>query len=100
MSPDVRQVAFRFPERCHVDGPLPTWFLGLNMHIFQRGVDESLVIGDDVTVTVLDVQPDSVRLGINDPNQFPAYWEETLYFNTPAGEETDLADLEYSFAMN
>lgn len=49
------------------------------MRVFQRGVDESLVIGDDVVVTVLEVQPDFVRLGINDPRNIPAYWEETFF---------------------
>ena len=50
------------------------------MRVFQRGVDECLVIGQDVVVTVLDVQPDSVRLGISDSRSSPSYWEQTLYF--------------------
>jgi carbon storage regulator CsrA len=49
------------------------------MHLFQRGVNESLVIGRDLVVTVLEIQPTCVRLGITDPNSFPEYWEETLY---------------------
>ncbi|OYW14297.1 MAG: hypothetical protein B7Z55_15900 [Planctomycetales bacterium 12-60-4] len=46
------------------------------MRVFQRGVDESLVIGDEVVVTVLEVLHDSVRLGITDPSGTPGYLEE------------------------
>lgn len=49
------------------------------MRVFQRGVDESLMIGDEVVVTVLEVLHDSVRLGICDPSNTPEYWEETLF---------------------
>jgi len=55
------------------------------MQIFQRGVNESLVIGCDVVVTVLNIQPSCVRLGIHDPNSFPAYWEETLFLEDDGG---------------
>jgi carbon storage regulator CsrA len=49
------------------------------MRVFQRGVDESLVIGSDVVVTVLDVHAGYVRLGITDPNSEPVYREELLF---------------------
>lgn len=49
------------------------------MRVFQRGVDESLMIGRDVVVTVLDVHSSYVRLGITDPHSDPSYREETLY---------------------
>ena len=52
------------------------------MQVFQRGVDESLFIGDDVVVTVLEIMPNCVRLGITDPNSVPEYWEETLFLDT------------------
>lgn len=56
------------------------------MHIFQRGVNQSLVIGQDMVITVLDIQPHCVRLGITDPDAIPPYWEETLYLD---GVEAD-----------
>lgn len=59
------------------------------MQVFQRGVDESLVIGHDVVVTVLEILPSCVRLGITDPNNIPEYWEETLYFEE-ATEDSSL----------
>jgi len=48
------------------------------MRIFERGHDESLVIGNDVTVTVLEIQPDRVRLAITQTGATPDYREEIL----------------------
>jgi carbon storage regulator CsrA len=47
-----------------------------------RQVNEGLVIGEDIHVTVLDVQADHVRLAISSPNDEPSYWEETLYWES------------------
>ena len=49
------------------------------MQVFTRRVNEGLVIGDSMHVTVLDIHEDHVRLGISSPNDLPSYWEETLY---------------------
>ncbi len=49
------------------------------MQVFSRGVNEGLVIGEDIYVTVLDIYEDRVRLGISSPNNCPSYWEQTLY---------------------
>lgn len=46
------------------------------MLILTRRVSESLMIGDDVTVTVLGVNGNQVRLGINAPKQTPVHREE------------------------
>ena len=51
------------------------------MRIFTRQVNEGLVIGDDIHVTVLDIHNDHVRLAITSPNDEPSYWEETLYWD-------------------
>lgn len=64
------------------------------MQVISRGVDESLVIGDMV-VTVLEVQPTHVRLGISDPEAIPPYWEETLYVED-AAEACESEALAYS----
>jgi carbon storage regulator CsrA len=62
------------------------------MQVFQRGVQESLVIGDEVVVTVLEIMPSWVRLGITDPNSIPEYWEETLFLEeSEEGSSLDLA---------
>jgi carbon storage regulator len=41
------------------------------MLILSRRIDESLKIGDDVTVTVLGVRGGQVRLGIQAPRSVP-----------------------------
>lgn len=51
------------------------------MQIFQRGVNESVVIGRDVVVTVLDIQPHCVRIAVRNPEASPAYIEQTLFFD-------------------
>jgi sRNA-binding carbon storage regulator CsrA len=67
------------------------------MQVFQCGVHESLVIGNEVPgheveVTVLEIMPSWVRLGISDPNSDPEYWEETLFLED-AEEEGSSLDL-------
>lgn len=46
------------------------------MLILTRRLGETLTIGDDITVTVLDVRGSQVRLGIDAPPQVPVHREE------------------------
>ena len=46
------------------------------MLILTRRVGETLVIGDDVTVTVLVVRGNRVRLGVNAPKDVAVHREE------------------------
>ncbi|MBT6185305.1 carbon storage regulator CsrA [Porticoccaceae bacterium] len=46
------------------------------MLILTRRVGETLVIGDDVTVTVLGVRGNQVRLGVNAPKDIAVHREE------------------------
>ncbi len=46
------------------------------MLILTRRVGETLMVGDDVTVTVLGVKGNQVRIGVNAPKDVPVHREE------------------------
>ena len=46
------------------------------MLILTRRVGETVMIGDDVTVTVLGVKGNQVRVGVNAPKEVPVHREE------------------------
>lgn len=62
---------------------LPFWWIGLgstkeilHMLILTRRVGETLMVGDDVTVTVLGVKGNQVRIGVNAPKDVSVHREE------------------------
>ena len=48
------------------------------MLVLTRRKNQSIVIGDDIVVTVLEVKGDQIRLGITAPRDVQVYREELL----------------------
>jgi carbon storage regulator len=46
------------------------------MLVLSRQRDESIIIGDDVVITIVDVRGDKVRLGIDAPIEIPVHRRE------------------------
>ncbi|MDR2467490.1 MAG: carbon storage regulator CsrA [Spirochaetaceae bacterium] len=46
------------------------------MLILSRKTDEKIVIGDDITVTIIELRGDQVRVGINAPKTVKVFREE------------------------
>lgn len=46
------------------------------MLILTRRVGETLMVGDDITVTILGVKGNQVRIGVNAPKDVPVHREE------------------------
>lgn len=46
------------------------------MLVLSRHRDESIIIGDDIVVTVVDIRGDKVRLGIQAPTHIPVHRQE------------------------
>ncbi len=46
------------------------------MLVLSRHRDESIIIGDNIVITVVDVRGDKVRLGIDAPKEIPVHRQE------------------------
>ena len=58
------------------------------MLILTRRVGETVMIGDDVTITVLGVKGNQVRVGINAPKHVAVHREE-IYERIKREQQTD-----------
>ena len=46
------------------------------MLVLSRQRDESIIIGDNVVITIVDIRGDKVRLGIEAPDEIPVHRQE------------------------
>jgi carbon storage regulator len=59
------------------------------MLVLSRQKDESIMIGDEVEITIVDVRGDKVRLGINAPRNIAVHRKEIyLAIQKEKGEQT------------
>jgi len=65
------------------------------MLVLTRKKNESIMINDDVEITVIEVQNDQVRLGIRAPKNVPVYRKEVyleiIEQNKKAAETNDIS---------
>ncbi len=46
------------------------------MLVLSRQRDESIVIGENIVITIIDIRGDKVRLGIEAPGEIPVHRKE------------------------
>jgi len=46
------------------------------MLVLSRHRDESIIIGDHIVITIVDIRGDKVRLGIQAPTEVPVHRQE------------------------
>lgn len=46
------------------------------MLVLSRQRDESIVIGDNIIITIIDIRGDKVRLGVEAPAEIPVHRQE------------------------
>ncbi|MCK5881285.1 MAG: carbon storage regulator CsrA [Sinobacterium sp.] len=66
------------------------------MLILTRRVQEALIVNDNVTITVLSIKGNQVRLGIDAPRDVEVHREE-IYHRVKAAK---LADAEVELSVN
>jgi carbon storage regulator len=66
------------------------------MLVLSRQRDESIIIGDNIIITIVDIRGDKVRLGIQAPKEITVHRQEVYDAiqreNAKSAEEDSVAD--------
>lgn len=63
------------------------------MLVLSRLVDETIMIGDDIEITIVDIRGDKVRIGIAAPSRVPVHRKEVYLAIKQANVEAAAADV-------
>ena len=66
------------------------------MLVLARHSGETIVIGDSIEITVIEVQGDKVKIGINAPKDIPVMRKELLEAASCANEQAASPDIALS----
>ena len=73
------------------------------MLVLTRKIGQSIVINDNIEVTILEVKGESVRLGIEAPKEVTIYrheiYEEIKKENLKTAQQSSLEDISVAFDM-
>ena len=61
------------------------------MLVLSRQIDETIMIGDDIEITLVDIRGDKVRIGIKAPASVPVHRKEVYLAIKAANEEAAAA---------
>ncbi|HBI60097.1 MAG TPA: carbon storage regulator [Lachnospiraceae bacterium] len=67
------------------------------MLALARKINQSIMIGNDIEVTLLEIKGDQIKIGINAPKDVPIYRKEIFdqiqQENRNAGQEVDVSKI-------
>jgi carbon storage regulator len=67
------------------------------MLVLTRKIGEGIIIGDDVTITIVEMKGGSVRIGIDAPQNMKVYRQEVfdrIAFENKSASQWDILDLD------